>query len=262
MVVAKPDDARFYHGRAEQAKAAINARLFDPRRGLYVDGIGSTHASLHANLFPLAFGLVSETHRKTIVDFIKSRGMACSVYPTIYLLEALYDVGEDQYALDLMTSSSDRSWLNMIRVGSTVTTEAWDVKYKGNSGWTHAWSTAPAQIIPRKLMGIEPLEPGFGQVLIEPRPGNLDHAKVLLPTIRGPIAVAFERGTALDHFNLTMSIPANMTVTVALPLSDNLSTNLNLDGQPVTGRIEGRHLFVDRVGSGTHAFSQHLQLGQ
>ena len=256
MVMDKTDDARFYHERAEQVKAAINAMLFDSRRGLYVDGLGSTHVSLHANLFPLVFGLVPETHSKTIVDFIKSRGMACSVYPTIYLLEALYDVGEDQYALDLMTANSDRSWLNMIRVGSTVTTEAWDIKYKGNSGWTHAWSTAPVQIIPRKLMGIEPLEPGFGRVLIKPRPGNLEHAKALLPTIRGPIAVEFERGSTLDHFNLTVSIPANMTATVALPVADNLSKNIILDGLPVTGRIEGRHVYVDRVGSGTHAFSQ------
>ena len=159
--------------------------MFDPRRGIYVDGIGSSHASLHANLFPLAFGIVPEKHRQSVVEFIKSRGMACSVYPTVYLLEALYDAGEEQAALDLMTSDSDRSWLNMIRVGSTVTTEAWDIKYKKNSGWTHAWSSAPAQILPRKLMGIEPLEPGFGRVRIQPRPGNLTQASTRLPTIRG-----------------------------------------------------------------------------
>ena len=42
--------------------------------------------------------------------------MACSVYGSQYLLEALYKAGEADYALQLMTSDSKRSWLNMIRV--------------------------------------------------------------------------------------------------------------------------------------------------
>ena len=197
---------KFYQQHAGKVLAAINAKMFDPQRGIYVDGIGSSHASLHANLFPLAFGIVPENHRRTVVDFIKSRGMACSVYPTVYLLEALYDAGEEQAALDLMTSDSDRSWLNMIRVGSTVTTEAWDIKYKKNSGWTHAWSSAPAQILPRKLVGIEPLEPGFGKVRIQPRPGNLTHASARLPTIRGFIDAGFKRAES-DSFELKSPFP-------------------------------------------------------
>ena len=90
--------------------------------------------------------------------------MACGVYAANYLLEALYNAGEGQYALDLMTSEIDRSWMNMIKTGSTMTTEAWDVKYMPHfMGWSHAWSASPAHIIPRKLMGIEPGEPGFGK---------------------------------------------------------------------------------------------------
>ena len=196
----KPDDAAFYRQHAERVKASI-----------------------HANLFALAFGLVPSNRCAAVAGFIKSRGMACSVYPTVYLLEALYDAGEDRCALDLMTSDSDRSWLNMIQAGSTVTTEAWDVKYKANEGWTHAWSTAPVQIIPRKLMGIEPLEPGFGKVLIEPRPGNLAKA---------------------------------MTAEVALPVTGKSPGNVTCDGHPVQTRSEGDRIFIDSIGSGTHTFSQ------
>ena len=59
--------------------------------------------------------------------------MACSVYGAQYLLEGLYFAGEADYALELMTSTSDRSWWNMIQSGSTMTMEAWDIKYKPNS---------------------------------------------------------------------------------------------------------------------------------
>jgi len=254
--LAKPDDTAFYREHAERVKAAFNEKFYDSLRGIYVDGIGTRHASIHANLFALAFGLVPSDHRATVVDFIKSRGMACSVYPTIYLLEALYDAGEDRYALDLMTAGTDRSWLNMIRAGSTVTTEAWDVKYKNNEGWTHAWSTAPVQIIPRKLMGIEPLEPGFGKVLIQPRPGNLAKAKVLYPTIRGPISVEFDRGSKLDYFQLTVSIPANMTAEVALPGAGKSPGNVTCDGHPVPARVEGDYVFINSIGSGKHVLSR------
>lgn len=252
----KPDDIAFYRQHAEQVKAAFNEKFYDAQRGIYVDGIGTQHASIHANLFALAFGLVPSDRQATVVDFVKSRGMACSVYPTIYLLEALYDAGEDSYALDLMTADTDRSWLNMIRSGSTVTTEAWDVKYKANEGWTHAWSTAPVQIIPRKLMGIEPLEPGFGKVLIEPRPGNLANAKVLYPTFRGPISVEFDRGSKLDYFHLTISIPANMTAEVALPITRKSPVNVTCDGHRVQARVEGDYAFIDSIGSGKHIFSR------
>ena len=249
--LGKPDDMKSYQERAGKVMAAINAKMFDPRRGIYVDGVGSSHSSLHANLFPLAFGIVPEERRKSVVDFIKSRGMACSVYPTVYLLEALYDAGEEQAALDLMTSDSDRSWLNMIRVGSTVTTEAWDVKYKKNSGWTHAWSSAPAQILPRKLIGIEPLEPGFGRVRIQPRPGNLSQASARLPTVRGFIDAGFKRD-ASGSFEFDVTLPANMTAEVALPDLGSQSDELVVDGKPVKGRLAAGRVWLTDLGSGTH----------
>jgi hypothetical protein len=247
----KQDDAQFYRQRADKVMTAINTKMFDSKRGLYVDGIGSSHASLHTNLFPLAFGMVPESHRKSVVDFIKSRGMACSVYPTVYLLEALYDAGEEQAALDLMTSDGDRSWLNMIRVGSTVTTEAWDIKYKKNSGWTHAWSSAPAQILPRKLIGIEPLEPGFGRVRIQPRPGNLTYASTRLPTIRGFIDAGFKRDASAS-FELNVTLPANMTAEVSLPDLGSLSDELTVDGNPFKGHLADGRVWLTNLGSGTH----------
>lgn len=245
------EDTAYYQARAAKVYAAFNKEFFDKARGLYVDAIGSDHTSFHAQLFPLAFGLVPADHRKTVISFLKSKGMACSVYPANYLLEALYDNGEEQAALDLMTSTSDRSWLNMIRMGSTVTTEAWDMKYKNNIGWSHAWSSSPAHIIPRKLLGIEPLEPGFGKVGIHPRTGNLSYAKGKLPTIRGPIEVAVENEPS-KPYRVGIILPANVTACVTLPsFGKNLPTVL-LDGKPVEGRLEGNTVVIETVGSGKH----------
>ena len=166
-------------------------------------------------MFPLAFGLVPAGKIPSVVKYIKSRGMACSVYGAHYLLEALYDVGEEDYALSLMTSDSRRSWMNMLRAGSTVATEAWDEYYKPNLTWNHAWGAAPANIIPRRMMGLRPLKPAFELIEIKPQPGNLTKVALKMPTIRGPISAEWKRDG--DAFEFDITIPANSRAHVWLP---------------------------------------------
>jgi hypothetical protein len=135
--------------------------------------------------------------------------MACSVYGAQFLLEGLYEAGAADYALDLMRSTGERSWWNMIRVGSTVTMEAWDMKYKPNSDWNHAWGAVPANIIPRFLWGIQPVEPGFQRVRIRPQMGDLEHSRILMPTLLGPIAGRFEcKSDGSKVYEITL--PGNM----------------------------------------------------
>ena len=166
-------------------------------------------------MFPLAFRMVPEEHIPTVAAFVKSRGMACSVYGAQYLLEALYNAGEADYALELMTSESKRSWMNMLHVGSTMTTEAWDEHYKPNLTWNHAWGAAPANIIPRRMMGIQPLVPGFGSFLIAPQPGALELIDLELPTIRGTIATKLQ--AADGKWQLTVEVPGNSQAVLLLP---------------------------------------------
>ena len=246
--LGKSSDCRYFHERSELVKRSINEKLLDRKLGIYVDGEEVEHASLHANMFPLAFGLVPEECRQRVVDFVKSKGMACSVYGSQYLLEALYQVDEDQYALELMTAKSERSWWNMIEIGSTITLEAWDLKYKGNMDWNHAWGAAPANIIPLWLMGIRPLEPGFSRILIQPRPGTLTKADITVPTIRGPINARFENNRTVS-FTLEVDIPCNATARIALPCT---GTTVLLDGEAVEYELEGNFAVVDPVGSGKH----------
>ena len=217
-LVGKHEDFTFFKERAKMVRESLNRLLFDGQRGIYVDGDTTNHSSLHSNLFPLVFGIVPQVNKKSVIEFIKSRDMACSPYGAQYLLEALYEEGESQYALDLMTSNSDRSWLNMIRIGSTVTTEAWDKKYKNNLTWNHAWSTSPANIIPRKLFGIEAIEPTFRRLKIKPQPANLKNAYIKLPTIRGNVVCKW---TITDEkYNFKVTIPANSSALVYLPKND------------------------------------------
>ena len=108
-----------------------------------------------------------------------------------------------------MTATHDRSWYNMIAIGSTITLEAWDMKYKPNADWNHAWGAAPANIIPRGLWGIQPASPGFGRVEIRPQMASLNEARITYPTPLGPIKGDYQQITnRLTRFNI--ELPGNM----------------------------------------------------
>ncbi|WP_161636242.1 alpha-L-rhamnosidase-related protein [Saccharicrinis fermentans] len=219
--LGKKDDVKFFHQKAEKVKKVINEKLFDKSRGIYVDGEGSTHASLHANMFPLAFNLVPDSYKKTVVEFVKTRGMACSVYGAQYLLEGLFNVNESGYALQLITETeSDRSWWNMIQIGSTMALEAWDMKYKPNSDWNHAWGTAPLNIITRRMWGVTPKTPGFADVQIKPQLDGLEFSDIKVPTIKGVIVAKYKLTKDGDPF-YEIKLPQGMNGEFILPNSKN-----------------------------------------
>ena len=213
--LGKKEDSGHYQLMAGAVKKVFNDKLLNKPAGCYVDGIGSDHSSLHANMMALAFGLVPDEYKAPVVSFIKSRGMACSVYGAQFLLEGLYRAGEADYALELMTATHDRSWWNMIKAGSTITLEAWDIKYKPNLDWNHAWGAAPANIIPGYLWGIKPVEHGWRKAVIKPQLAKLTQSKVMVPTIRGNIVAEYYKEGKAGEYRIT--IPGNMECELVLP---------------------------------------------
>jgi len=250
-VLDKNQDEQFFQERAALVKSSFNEKLLNKETGIYTDGEGVDHSALHANMFPVAFGLAPESNYPEIRDFLISRGMACSPGMSMYLFDALYKMGAEDYSLELITNETDRSWMNMIRFGTTVTSEAWDLKYKQNMTWNHAWGAIPAYVITRNILGIEPLEPGFRKVLIKPQPGSLESAEIKSPTIRGPIHAKFSREPE-GIFNMELVIPANTNARVMLPLPDKDDFTFLLNGRELPAVIEGESVLVDNLMAGKY----------
>ncbi len=249
--LGKTADRDAYLKQAEYVKQQFNKLLLDKKKGYYNDGIGTEHSALHSNMFPLAFSMVPAKNNKTVTDYMRSRGMACSVYGSQFLMEAVYNVNDAAYGLQLLSSTAERSWYNMIRVGSTISLEAWDNKFKPNQDWNHACGAVPANAIPRKLMGVEPIEPGFRKMRIKPQPATLAYAELIMPTIRGNVKVSFNN-TPGTRFEMEVEIPANTVAEVWLPLLDK-KQRLTMNGSAQKGVIDG--IFVKlQAGSGKHRF--------
>ncbi len=188
--LGKDERTAEFASMAERVRNSFQAAFYRPQSGLYADGEGTDHCSLHANAAALAFGLVPEDRVSAVADFLESKEMACSVYFAQYLLEALFEAGRAEAAVRLMTSRGNRSWLGMADFGSTILMEAWNIGAKPNLDLNHAWGSAPLNIIARRVAGVTPIEPGFRKIAIRPQLGGLGRLSATVPTVAGPVALS------------------------------------------------------------------------
>ncbi|MFG0254064.1 MAG: family 78 glycoside hydrolase catalytic domain [Rhodopirellula sp. JB053] len=250
------DDVEEFTAHRKRSYLEFQRQLFDATSGRYRDGVGTEHQSVHANLFPLAFGLVPESHREKIADWLGSRGMRCSVYAAQYLMEGMFQNGADDLAVAMMTATNRRSWRNMVRAGTTITWEAWDQKYKPNQDWNHAWGAAPANLLPRYVLGAEALAPGWDVARIRPCVGGLKYARGKVPTPHGPIKIDWtHEGELLE---LSVALPPGMTARIELPASE-LARVVESEGQVISATRVGERLVLDQTVQGDATFTVKYQ---
>jgi alpha-L-rhamnosidase len=247
--VGRENDAQAYTARFQTARAAFQAKLYDPARGAYRDGEGTDHTAQHSSLFPLAFGLVPAAERERVAAFVVSRGMGCSVYAAQYLMEALFSHGAADHAFSLITAPTDRSWKHMIESGTTISWEAWDQKYKPNQDWNHAWGAAPANLFPRFILGVQVAAPGWSRATVSPQLGTLTQAEGKIPTPRGPVLVSWTKGAT---FKLSLTLPAGTGAQVDLPATAE-SRGVFIGASPVAAERAGARWRLKAPVSGTVA---------
>ena len=210
------DEAAQYRAEAAALNTRLHEVMFDRKNGLFVDSPGSRHHSIHAQMAAVCTGIAKSgswhQYDYNISDFLREKGMACSVYGAQYLLDACFERGLGAHAVKLMTSHDLRSWHNMLRAGATVTMEAWDNSVKPNQDWNHSWSTAPANVVARRLFGIRPLAPGFAKFCAEPDLSVLKNGFYRQPTPLGPIEVTVKDGkVSVKHPKALKQVPADRT---------------------------------------------------
>ncbi|HOZ45516.1 MAG TPA: family 78 glycoside hydrolase catalytic domain [Candidatus Hydrogenedentes bacterium] len=188
-------DATRYRDRAERVRKAFVERLFDTETGLFVDAPGSTHHSLHANALPLCFGITPPERVDAALALIREKRLSCGVYIAPFVIAACFRAGDPELGYDLITSTDEHSWHEMLQHGATTCMEAWGPDQKWNTSWCHPWSSSPIFLIVEQVMGLTPARPGWRTVRFAPHvPAKLDRIKVALPTPRGRITASYAKG--------------------------------------------------------------------
>jgi hypothetical protein len=77
-----------------------------------------------------------------------------------------------------------REWAELFRFCDTSWSETW---FGGTV--SHGWSSTPTRDLMQRVLGVQPAEPGFGRVAINPALGGLDWARGKVPHPAGLIHI-------------------------------------------------------------------------
>lgn len=194
-----------YRARAGSLRAAVRARAWDGRRGLFRDAPDSASYSQQTNVLAVLTHAVPAAGRRAVMERVLADTtlVRASHYFGWYLLEALREAGlGDRYVEQLAP------WRAMLAMGFTTTPEAPEPTRSDS----HAWSAHPNHGLLATVLGVRPASPGFRTVLVAPHLGPLARAEGRVPHPRGDIDVRLTRSGARGvHAVVTLPAGTNGT---------------------------------------------------
>jgi hypothetical protein len=121
-------------------------------------------------------------------------------YFRFYLARGLEQAGMGDRYLELLGP-----WRDMVSLGLTT----WAESPEPSRSDSHAWSAHPNFDLLRIVAGIQPRQPGFAAVHLEPHLGSLRHVEAGLPTPKGMIEVSYAR--AGDRLAADVTLPEGVS---------------------------------------------------
>lgn len=132
----------------------------------------------------------------------KERYAQCSVAMAFYLFRALQEIGLYEY-----TEEYWNIWTRMLEKGAQTCVE----NEVGERSECHAWGSLILYELPSVVLGVQPAEPAFASVKIQPEAGYLDEAQGEVLTPKGIIKVRWKKESEIK---LDYEVPENMRVLV------------------------------------------------
>jgi len=251
-------DVSKYSDLAVGMKQSINKHLINDN-GVYIDGLfrngaKSNHVSQHANMFPLAMGLVDNMNFKNVLGVVKDKKMSVGMVTLRWLPEALGLSDEGEHLYELYTNSDWDGWAKTIADGGTVTWESWNAKQAGES-MSHPWGAAGLLAMQQYMIGIKTLQPQNSKVLIKPLDfgSKLNWVKGVYPTDRGDIKVEWSRSD--EGYDLSITIPDNISAVVEIPQCGKTNPGITVNGVRSDFKISGKYISIGELGSGEYTVS-------
>lgn len=191
--LGKQEDIRKINGMMESIEKCFHIRFWTGEGYRSPGYRGETDDRSQA--MAILSGLAPVNVYPQLVKVLKKEHHA-SPYMEKYVLEALFAVGEPEFALQRMKER----YTKMMNYPYTTLFEGWGIGEEGFGGGTisHAWSGGPLTLLSQKVCGIEPTSPGFKTFRVQPQLGKLTEASASFETVYGRISVDIqtERETA------------------------------------------------------------------
>ena len=175
-----------------------------------------------AQAMAVVSGLANKDHSHSLIDALKKEYHA-SPYMEKYVLEALFMLGEDTFAMQRMHKRYEKM---MAYKDFTTLFEGWGIGTEGFGGGTtnHAWSGGPLTLLSQKVCGIEPTSPAFKTFKVQPQMGSLTHASAKM-TIASGGEISIDVNVKGKNTIVKVNIPEGCTATVILPNGKSKTLN-------------------------------------
>ena len=265
-VLGRVDEAKDYAELFRKIKAAFNREFVTPNGRVGENTQTAYVLALQFDLLPE--DLRAQAGRRLVADIHSHEDhLTTGFLGTPYLCHVLSATGHLETAYALLTQDTYPSWLYPIKMGATTIWERWDgIKPDGSfqspsmNSFNHYAYGAIGEWMYRVVSGIDidPNEPGYKHVLIQPHPGdNLSSARAELDGPYGTIVSAWELSGS--RHTVSVEVPPNSWATIRLPGAK--LDGMTEGGQPVSAVDGIKRAFqeastsVIEVGSGMYRFA-------
>jgi len=218
-LLGKKDDARRYTDLAAGIKATFNQRFFQPKTALYDNG---SQTALSCALYQ---GLVEpENNARVLANLVAAVEKAnnhidTGILGAKYVLNTLLENGRADVAYRMVARNDQPSWGGWLDQGATTLWEQWN----GTESRNHIMFGDVSAWFYKALAGIQPdlQAPGFKHFFVTPHVvGGLTSARGAYDSVHGKIISDWQ--VVDGEFRLHLTIPANSTATVSLPIAGNV----------------------------------------
>lgn len=226
--VAGDDDGARFHDVADALARAIDEHLWSDEADAYIDAIHadgrrSDTISVHSQMFALYADVPDAKRRERLerllleppADWVK----IASPWMSAFLYDMLAETGYTDRALAHIRENYGR----MLEHGATTCWEMYpESNFVSGSGrlsrsHCHAWSAAPARFLPHRILGIQPLDPGWTRVAVNPEPCGLEWAEGRVPLPReGWLDVSW-RIDQSGELHLDVNAPDDVEIVRGIP---------------------------------------------
>jgi alpha-L-rhamnosidase len=266
--LGREDDAREYRNLNENIKAAFNEAYVSSEGRIEGDTQTCYLLALHMDLLPEELRSAAADHLVRTIER-EDWHLSTGFVGVGYLCPVLTETGYTDVAYRLLENETYPSWGYTVKNGATTIWERWDGWTEENgfqspnmNSFNHYSLGSVGEWLYRYVAGIDLGAPGYGRIVIHPRPGgSLTHARAEYDSVRGLVSSSWKIED--DRFVLEVLIPPNTTATVHVPSTDGVSEA----GRPVdeADGVEflraGGGETVLSIGSGRYEFAGRVARG-
>jgi hypothetical protein len=160
-------------------------KYYMKERAMFSDTPDGDNYSVHTNVFAILTEVIKGKEALELMQRVlnDSSLLQPTIYFQFYVFEALKKAGLGNYYLENLDI-----WEEMMAAGVTT----WPETGLESRSECHAWGASPNYHFYKIVGGIEPSEPGFKSVKIDPHLGALPNLKISYPHPEGQIELDLE----------------------------------------------------------------------